>query len=783
MPPAVRRPGINEPASIPWVARRGNPALAALIRCVAAVLGALSTATAGALTGTATVATAPMPIAAVANSVTNKIYVSNYIANGQVTMIDGATNSTTAIPVGSYPYGIDVNMVTNKVYVANSGSNTVTVIDGATNSTATIPVGINPTCVAVNPVTNKVYVVNCSINGTITVIDGATDTVTGNIFVGSDPGPAIAIDAANNTIYAIADSIFSGNADSPTVCRIDGTTGDILEALSNRVPEALAVDPVLGNLYVIDKWGDDVVFISPPEHSQIVYDAGVVVGGTVAVNSVTGKAYFTDTGDVLELDGKTLAVSVLPVPADRLGNPSLLYGIAVDPVANMVYAATIRNLGSLTAIDGVTGQATTCAVGTLPSVVVVNPVTHKVYVLNNDAVGSVSILDGIPAASAPTIAGAPQSQTVNTGSTVVFNAAATGRPVPSYQWAHNGVPLSDGSGIMGSTGAELVLSAVSGVNAGTYTYTATNDSGSATSAAATLAVISTPDPGRIINLSTRAFITGSPLYGDDVLIAGFVIGGTGSKTLIARGVGPTLATFGLSGVVDATSLALYDSSTPAGLITLDTAWQTPPSPPSTAPWQGAVTPMDATAADFSQVGAFALPPGSADSALKISLPAGAYTELVTAADSSEGLVLAELYDADPGNSLSQLVNISSRAYLGSGSDVIIAGFSISGSSAETVLIRGSGPALAALGIAGTAINPQVQLYDVNGNLIASNQEWGGDPQVAAIASRVGAFAWTDPNSSDSALLVTLPPGNYTAVMSAPGSGGTGNALVEVYAVP
>jgi hypothetical protein len=414
----------------------------------------------------------------------------------------------------------------------------------------------------------------------------------------------------------------------------------------------------------------------------------------------------------------------------------------------------------------------------------VNPVTHRVYVLNNDAEGSVSIVDGIPAASAPAIAGGPQSQTVNTGSTVVFNAAATGRPVPLYQWAHNGVPLSDGDGIIGSTGAEVVLSAVSGSNAGTYTYTATNASGSATSAAATLTVISTSDPGRIINLSTRALITDSPVDGEDdeVLIAGFVIGGTGSKTLIARGVGPSLAAFGLSGIVDATSLALYDSSSPATLITRDTAWQTPPSLPSTPPWLGAVTPMGATAADFAQVGAFALSPGSADSAIKVSLHSGAYTAQVSAADGSQGVVLAELYDADAANSGSRLVNISSRAGLGSGSGAIIAGFSISGSSAETVLIRGSGPALAALGIAGANDNPQVQLYDGNGNVIASNAKWGGDPQIEAIASRVGAFAWTDPNSLDSALLITLPPGNYTAALSTPG-GGSGNALVEVYAVP
>jgi hypothetical protein len=113
---------------------------------------------------------------------------------------------------------------------------------------------------------------------------------------------------------------------------------------------------------------------------------------------------------------------------------------------------------------------------------------------------------------------------------------------------------------------------------------------------------------------------------------------------------------------------------------------------------------------------------------------------------------------------------------------MIAGFEISGSSAQTVLIRASGPALAALGVSGTAPNPNLLLYDSSGNLVASNVNWGGDPEIAAVASSVGAFTWTDPNSTDSALLLTLSPGTYTAEVS-PGYGYSGIALIEVYAVP
>jgi hypothetical protein len=503
-------------------------------------------------------------------------------------------------------------------------------------------------------------------------------------------------------------------------------------------------------------------------------------GGTsVAVNTVTNLAYFAGYGSVCIVDGATDALSTVTVGPSNIQ----LGGIAVDSVANAIYTTLLTSQGSLVSIDGITNKVTTLPVGSYPSIVAVNPVTHKVYVVNDDAVGTVSIVEGLPVAAAPAIAGEPQSQTVNLGSTVVFNAAATGRPSPTYQWSFNGVPLSDASGVSGSAGSVLVLNGVTAANAGIYTCTATNRSGSSTSATANLAVVNTANAGRITNLSTRATIAGGNVSdGSNVLIAGFVISGSGSKPLIIRGIGPALASFGLSNAVDKPSLALFDAASPPNLITSDTLWQTPPSLPASAPWLGTVAPVDATPADFAQVGAFALPNGSSDAAVKISLPAGSYTSQVTADDGSSGIVLAELYDEDPGNTGSQLINISSRALVSPGSGVMIAGFEISGSSAQTVLIRASGPALAALGVSGTAPNPNLLLYDSSGNLVASNVNWGGDPEIAAVASSVGAFTWTDPNSTDSALLLTLSPGTYTAEVS-PGYGYSGIALIEVYAVP
>lgn len=776
IPPTVPLPGGLGSARTPYEAGLGRPSLAALLIRAAAVLGAASSLSAGAQTVNATVVTAPLPIAVAVNSVTNKIYVSSYIEKGQVTVIDGATNLTTAIPVGSYPYGIDVNMVTNKVYVACGGSNSVTVIDGATNATTSIPVGINPTAVSVNPVKNFIYVVNNNLDGTISVIDGATNAVTKNIFAGFNP-TAVAVDTANDLIFAVAASNNKYSVGSPTVYLINVDTGDILEAEVGKKPVQMVVNPTSNKLYVANTGGNsDAVSIDVASKSE-GGDVSLSGGGlAVAVNTVTNKAYFAGANAVDVADGNTDAVSVIPVGLNILG------GIAVDPVTNLIYVTSVTNPGAVAAIDGATGQITFVQVGAFPSIVAVNPVTHRVYVLNNDAAGTVTVIDGIPSVAAPAITGVPQSQTVNSGSSVVFSVAASGDPIPTYQWSYNGVPLADGNGISGSTGAMLVLSGVTPAIAGSYTCAAANASGSATSSAANLAVISTSSPGRISNLSTRAYINSEfDSVGTSTLIAGFVISGTGSKSLVIRGVGPALANFGVPEFIENPSLALYDSAATANLITQDTGWQTAPSLPTTAPWLGAVAPVDAAPADFTHLGAFALPQGSADSAMKISLPPGAYTAQVSSTVSSAGIVLAELYDDDPGVPGTQLINISSRALTETGVEEMIAGFTISGSSAQTVLIRASGPALSALGITSVALGPQLRLYDAKGNLVASNQKWGGNPQIAATASRVGAFAWTDPKSGDSALLVTLSPGSYTAEVDSNGYGG--EALVEVYSVP
>ena len=370
----------------------------------------------------------------------------------------------------------------------------------------------------------------------------------------------------------------------------------------------------------------------------------------------------------------------------------------------------------------------------------------------------------IAAAATPAFTAQPTGQTIAAGATVVFTAAASGSPSPTYQWR------LDGSPVAGATGPTLVVHGAAAANAGSYTCVATNPLGTATSSAAVLAVSATPDAGRLVNISCRAEVG----TGGNILIAGFVSGGpgtSGTQPVLIRGSGPALAGFGVAGTLADPALSLY---------------QGPALVAANAGWGGGA---QITAIDTA-VGAFGLSdPSSKDSALYLpSLAPNSYTAQVAGAGGDTGVALAEVYDATPAGTYApskpRIVNISARVQVGTGGSILIAGFVIGGSTSKTVLIRASGPALAAFGVAGVLPDPQLTLLH-GSTVLATNGGWAGDGEIAATAASVGAFAWSDPASKDSALLVTLPPGAYTAQVSgaAGTAGDTGVSLVEVYDVP
>ena len=192
------------------------------------------------------------------------------------------------------------------------------------------------------------------------------------------------------------------------------------------------------------------------------------------------------------------------------------------------------------------------------------------------------------------------------------------------------------------------------------------------------------------------------------------------------------------------------------------------------------------AAIFDATGAFALSAGSRDAALhRPALAARPYSIVVAANGSPSGAVLAELFDATSGPAFApatpRLVNVSVLQPIPAGT-VLTAGFVLGGGTARTVLVRAMGPSLTPFGLPASQVlgDPRLALFDGASRRIAGNDNWGGDPQLAAAGEAVGAFRPLAADSTDAMILLTLPPGSYTAQVTGPGAG---TALVEVYEVP
>ena len=280
-------------------------------------------------------------------------------------------------------------------------------------------------------------------------------------------------------------------------------------------------------------------------------------------------------------------------------------------------------------------------------------------------------------------------------------------------------------------------------------------------------------PSRLANISARAYASS----GAQTLIVGAVLEGSQPKNLLIRAVGPGLIPFNVSGTMADPSLVTFrGSSADVSNRTWSAAWNLP-----------------ALEAASGEVGAFSLAGASADSALLVDFDPGALTAQVQAAAGGPGVVLLELFDADLGTA-SSLINLSARAYVGTGPQVLIAGFVIKGTSSATVLIRGVGPALEPFNVSGALASPELVLFDASSTAVATNVAWGTQPTLggssvpavvqpatSAVFGQVSAFALPE-GSADCAMVATLPPGAYTAQVSGAG-GTTGVALVEVYLLP
>jgi hypothetical protein len=262
---------------------------------------------------------------------------------------------------------------------------------------------------------------------------------------------------------------------------------------------------------------------------------------------------------------------------------------------------------------------------------------------------------------------------------------------------------------------------------------------------------------RLVNLSARATVTAV-----EPLIAGFVIAGTGTRNILVRAVGPTLATFNVPAPLPDPRLQLYRGETPT-LANDD--------------WSSTnATSLASTAA---AVGAFALPVGSRDAALIVALEPGQYSAHAQGG-ADTGVTLVEIYDAG-GDATARLSNLSVRSRPGPSGGALILGFVLSGPGERALLVRGIGPSLAGFGVTDALGDPQLQLYRGD-TVLLSNNDWGtpAGAMLTDFFSAAGAFPLNSA-SRDAALGIALPAGAYSAVLSPAGDSGPGVGLLELYA--
>ncbi len=249
-------------------------------------------------------------------------------------------------------------------------------------------------------------------------------------------------------------------------------------------------------------------------------------------------------------------------------------------------------------------------------------------------------------------------------------------------------------------------------------------------------------PRTLANISTRLFVGA----GDNVLIGGFIVTGTHAKQVLLRGIGPSLS---LDGKLADPSLELHDVS--GDVIATNNDWQT-----------------NDNAQEIVDTG---IPPTDPlESAILKTLAPGAYTAVLRGVNDGTGIALVEAYDLAQTTD-SRLANISTRGLVKAGDDVMIGGFIVGGSEAEDVLLRAIGPSLP---LGNPLADPVLELHDGNGALLTTNDNWR-DTQEAEIE----ATGIPPTDDLESAIITTLAPGNYTAIVHDTHSR-TGVALVEVY---
>lgn len=292
-------------------------------------------------------------------------------------------------------------------------------------------------------------------------------------------------------------------------------------------------------------------------------------------------------------------------------------------------------------------------------------------------------------------------------------------------------------------------------NEETFTVTLSSPTGGDLGLPVAVVTIVEDDPApRSLNISTRSRVE----TGDNVMIGGFIITGNVPKPVVLRGLGPSLVNAGVPATAVLNDPVLELRGASGALITSNDNWK---ESPQRAQIEGTVF----------------QPADDREAVILATLPPAGYTAVVRGQDGGSGVGLVETYDTDQ-SSDSMLANLSTRALVGTGNDVLIGGFILGAANGGAdIIVRALGPSLAEFGIANPLPDPTLELRDANGGLMTSNDNWKDNP---AQQQQIMAAGLQPSHDLEAALAVNFPPGNYTAIVAGRDFGSGGLGLVEIY---
>jgi hypothetical protein len=662
-------------------------------------------------------------------SVTATVNDANYtgLASAVLTIVP-ASQTITFPPIGVVPVGVPVSLTAS----ASSG---LPVSFAIQSGNATISGGNSLTIADLNPV---IVVATQTGGGNYLAATPVSQTVTA---VATGPSPAA-------VTLTPASRAYTGSPIGLTATSTPTVAGFVYSYAGTGATTygPTATPPTNTGTYVVTATVNDPSF----------------TGQAAAALTITPAAQtimFPPAGAIME-------ASVHPLVASSTSGLAVTFSIQ-SGAATLIGGTSIRitNLLPVVIVASQSGNANYSAATPVSQTVTATRASTLPQVIATSSTPSAAAL----AAATPLLV-TSAAQTVAAGSSPTLTVATAG----TVQWMFNG------SNLPGATGATLTLANIGATQTGSYSAVVTNADGSL--GVGTASIVVTVDAS-LNDLSARAFVGAGANQG---LSMGFITSGPSSGPLLIQGVGPALSQFGVTGPLASPQLALVDAT--GSLIASDLGWGNAPVL-GASPVSAAV--QAATSALFAQLEGIPLSVGSSDSALVASLPAGQYTAEITGANQATGTALAGLSGA---SGASPVINLSARATVNPGAGALVAGFVVSGTTSETILIRGVGPGLGSFGISGPLAAPVLTLFDHAGNVIASNTGWsnasalgastvpaGVQPATVSAMSNVSAFS-LPAGSADSAMVVTLPPGVYTAQVSGAG-GSTGVGLIELYVVP